>query len=230
MRPLFFAIMIPFVDIHTHQPSHAQTVVEVVNKLPFDVKTEPSGFFSAGVHPWYIEGEQMEAYRHWLEELLIDPHCLMVGEAGLDGSCLTGEDVQRRFFQWQIALSASLKKPLLVHCVRKYNEMIVLSDRYNSHPHWILHGFQSSVEMVYHLLERNFLFSFGAALLRPNTKLVASLRAIPVDRLFFETDDSGLPIGQIYHAAAAILELDVELLKEMIFNNFNRLFNVDKLA
>lgn len=230
MRPLFFAIMIPFVDIHTHQPSHTQTVVEVVNKLPFDVETGPSSFFSAGVHPWYIEGEQMEAYRHWLGELLIDLHCLMVGEAGLDGTCRTDELLQAKLFQWQIEVSAAVDKPLMVHCVKRYNEVALLSDRYQGHPAWILHGFQSSVEMVHHLLEGNFLFSFGAALLRPNPKLVTSLRAIPIDRLFFETDDSGLPIGQIYHAAATILELDVALLKEMIYNNFNRLFNVDKLA
>ncbi len=222
--------MLPFVDIHTHQPCLAQSVVEVVNKLPFEVETGQFGFFSAGVHPWYIEEEQMEAYRHWLVELSSDPNCLMVGEAGLDGFCRTDERLQTELFQWQAKLSATVNKPLIVHCVKRYNEVAVLSDRHQGHPAWILHGFQSSVEMVHHLLERNFLFSFGAALLRPNPKLVASLRAIPVERLFFETDDSGFPIGQIYHAAAAILELDVVRLKVMIYNNFNRLFNVDRLA
>lgn len=222
--------MIPFVDIHTHQPSFSQSVVEVINILPFEEVEGRCSCFSAGVHPWYVDHDQMEAYQRWLVDISSDTRCLMIGEAGLDGACSIDGLLQDKVFQLQIDLSGAMQKPLVLHCVRRYNEMIVLSDLHPGHPPWILHGFQSSVEMVHHLRERNFFFSFGAALLRPNPKLVASLRAIPIDRLLFETDDSGLPIGQIYLAAAGLLDFDVVQLKEMVFNNFKQVFNVDKLA
>lgn len=222
--------MIPYIDIHTHQPSSSQAVFEVANIIPFEVPVGGTGHFSAGVHPWYIVKDQLEAYRDWLGQLSAEKHCLMIGEAGLDGFCQTDALFQDQVFRWQIELSASLNKPLMVHCVKRYNEMIVLSDQYNGHSPWILHGFQSSVEMVHHLLDRNFLFSFGAALLRPNPKLVAALRDIPIDRLFLETDDAGVPIERIYEAAAAFLEMDMARLKVRMYNNFKRLFNVDELA
>ena len=223
-------MMVPFIDIHTHQPSNRRDLIEIVNTLPFHAPQEKVRFYSAGVHPWYIDATGEAEYRHWLNRLLIDKRCLMLGEAGLDGCCHTDESIQKQFFEWQTTLAAELNKPVIIHCVRRYNEVLALSNRSRTHTPWILHGYQSSVGMAAHLLKRNFFFSFGSALLMANERLEAVMNEIPADRLFLETDDSGVAIEQIYQSAAMLLNKDVNELKILIFNNFNRMFHVDRLA
>jgi hypothetical protein len=51
-----------------------------------------------------------------------------------------------------------------------------------------------------------------------------------LERLFLETDDSGISIQKIYLFAAQILKIDEELLSEAVLNNFKILFGNDKLA
>ena len=50
------------------------------------------------------------------------------------------------------------------------------------------------------------------------------LRMIPAERLFLENDDKEVEISVIYEAASAIFELDVEVLKEITRNNYNKVF------
>ena len=47
---------------------------------------------------------------------------------------------------------------------------------------------------------------------------------IPAERLFLENDDKEVEISVIYEAASAIFEVDVEVLKEITRNNYNKVF------
>jgi len=46
-----------------------------------------------------------------------------------------------------------------------------------------------------------------------------------LDRVFFETDNSGLEIGSIYQAASLILQLPVAPLAEQVIGNWNTISN-----
>ena len=47
---------------------------------------------------------------------------------------------------------------------------------------------------------------------------------VPVDRVFFETDESPLPIAATYATAAAITGKTVAEWKETVYDNYRRLF------
>lgn len=46
-----------------------------------------------------------------------------------------------------------------------------------------------------------------------------------LDRVFFETDDSGLEIGSIYQGASLILQIPVAPLAEQVVANWNAISN-----
>jgi TatD DNase family protein len=48
---------------------------------------------------------------------------------------------------------------------------------------------------------------------------------IPVENVFFETDDAGYTIQEIYEKAAIIRKINISELKNHIMNNFARCFN-----
>ena len=56
-------------------------------------------------------------------------------------------------------------------------------------------------------------------------KTVAALRATPDDRLFAETDDSGVGIEEVYAMIAEIRGTDAESLKRVITENYKRIFD-----
>ncbi|HNL08329.1 MAG TPA: hypothetical protein PKH93_12210, partial [Chitinophagales bacterium] len=51
-----------------------------------------------------------------------------------------------------------------------------------------------------------------------------SFRTMPANKLFLETDDSQIPIQEIYQAAAAIRKISVEELSNILHKNWNSLF------
>ena len=57
-----------------------------------------------------------------------------------------------------------------------------------------------------------------------HTKTRQALAAVPVDRVFFETDESPLPIAATYATAAAITGKTVAEWKETVYDNYRRLF------
>jgi TatD DNase family protein len=68
-------------------------------------------------------------------------------------------------------------------------------------------------------------FSFGKQLLQPSSNAIQWLSACPLDRVFFETDDSGVEIDSIYQAASLLLQLPEARLAEQVIANWNVLSN-----
>jgi TatD DNase family protein len=68
-------------------------------------------------------------------------------------------------------------------------------------------------------------FSFGKQLLQPSSNAVQWLLACPLDRVFFETDDSGVEIDSIYQAASLLLQLPVAKLADQVTANWNAISN-----
>jgi Tat protein secretion system quality control protein TatD with DNase activity len=50
------------------------------------------------------------------------------------------------------------------------------------------------------------------------------VRSLPAERIFLETDGSGVDIGSIYEKVSSDLGISVTDLKKQIYNNFNILF------
>ncbi len=222
--------MTPFVDIHTHKLLIGNRMIGVTNIMPFDEVPANRYLFSAGIHPWHIDAGTVDEYKRWLALAVLSEQCIAIGEAGLDNRCSTGVELQMDIFRWQAELSVSLGKPLIIHCVGMYNQIYTLSKEYPNHPVWILHSYGSSVQMVSQLQSENVMFSFGKGLFGKSAKQYEALKAVPLNRLFLETDDSEVDIEEVYSIATVKLNIEIDILKTQLFNNFNIIFNGSQLA
>ncbi len=185
----------------------------------FDV---PPGnqYCSMGLHPWYL-GEvsaQMALLAHYARHRQV----LAIGECGLDKICTTPWALQLEAFRQQIALAEQLKKPLIVHCVRAYTEIMALLKTVVVPV--IIHGFQKKPELAAALLGQGFYLSFGKALLENKAQAAASLAATTADRFFLETDHAALPIRRIYEAASEIRKTGPDELILQLQKNFKTVF------
>jgi Tat protein secretion system quality control protein TatD with DNase activity len=63
--------------------------------------------------------------------------------------------------------------------------------------------------------------------LAKSEKLCEALKAIPLDRVFFETDDFIDNVEDVYAAASNCLNIPAEILKTQLGKNFQNFFNFD---
>lgn len=124
----------------------------------------------------------------------------------------------------QVGLAEELHKPLIIHCVKAYSELIAVRKRMKSSVPWVIHGYNNNRQILQQLLEHGFYISVGTALLNARSNIFQLLRTIPLDVLFLENDDKKVEIHVIYETASTILGIDVETLKEIIWRNYNGVF------
>lgn len=167
-----------FRDIHTH--SLAAGSDSIIN-LPLRAEMPDSGYFSVGIHPW-DSATATEADMAEIERMAEDPRVVAIGETGIDK--LRGGDINKQLdiLKRHIALSERLGKPLILHIVRAFPEIIRLRILLHPSQRWIIHGFRGKPELARELLRHGFDISLGQAF-NP-----ATAAAIPTDRLFHETD------------------------------------------
>jgi len=216
-----------FLNFHSHGPrKSSEAVVRNIIVLSAGTdcllpeQTPAEEWFSAGIHPWYIDEVNYDSQIGRLRQLAEVSSVKMIGECGLDR--LRGPDhvLQEQIFTDQILLAENLGKPVLIHCVKRFNELILIKRRNPVTVPLVVHGFNSNREIARQLLKAGFYLSFGAALLRDSSNAATVIRLVPEDRLFLETDDSSCAIELIYEAAAKLRKVSVDYLKEIIFANW----------
>ena len=216
-------------DIHTHDAPSSnpddeeglrQNITHIVNVYPlgFEYAKDNDNFpwFSCGVHPWYSEDAAPQL--KFLKEIASDPRIVAIGEAGLDklkGPELT---IQQTIFEQQVELSEQLQKPLIIHCVKAWDELLRIKKAHRPRQPWIIHGYKGRIDLAKQLLSHGFLFSVNE---RFNAD---AIRIIPLDRLFCETDVSETPIEDIYNEVATTLEISIETLASQIEENVKQVF------
>lgn len=201
-----------YYDIHTHQISQEQNENAVFSldlRAPF--KLHPDRLYAAGIHPWYADDKQWEVLKKWISH----PRIVLVGEAGLDRLALTPPNIQEELFIRQIGLSEEAGKPLIIHCVKAWDELLRI--RRITHPvmPWIIHGFRGKKQLAEQLLGRGFYLSFGA-----HYHPEALQAAWTAGRLLLETDDSPIHIGCLYREVAEELQITETLLSQTVGSIF----------
>ena len=89
----------------------------------------------------------------------------------------------------------------------------------------IIHGFNGGPQMAEELIKAGFHLSFGEEIAGGNEKVRESLRNIPVENLFLETDEGGLDIRELYQITSEIKKISVDLLRLQIFENTRTSFS-----
>jgi len=214
----------PFVDIHTHSAKSGDDFIQIVN-LNLETPCPEQGYYSYGIHPWALDKAdfQEENPMQLLKERLQSPNVLALGEAGLDKFHADFER-QIKVFERQIVLSENLKKPMILHDVKSHNEIIALRKKHKAKQPWILHGFNGTEQDIRQLTGQELYLSVGESLLHTERKIVKSLKNIPLDLLFLETDMAETRIQTIYESAAKLLDIDLVVLQRHLFTNFARVF------
>ncbi len=187
-----------YIDIHTHHPTTATTIRTV------------------GIHPWQTEGAMLPS-----EEAIMAADA--VGEIGLDKVCGVDFGQQERLFAAQLDLAERHRKPVVLHVVRAFEEVMrQLSGR--QLPAVIFHGFIGSKEQAERALQRGYYLSFGMRSLA-SRKTVEALQIVPLDRLFVETDEDQTPIEECYVQVATKRGVSTDDLQRATHTNLRRIFN-----
>jgi TatD DNase family protein len=209
-----------YLNIHTHRATGNSGLTEIESLYYPQVPSGLAAFTSAGLHPWYLKNLDWTAAGEWLDAWAERPDCVAIGETGLDKVCDTPWALQLRAFSICIDAATERGKPLLLHCVRAYNEL--LAELPKKGLACIFHGFDKKNHVAEMLLNAGCYLSFGAALLREQSSAAISLKTAPIDRIFLETDDQGIGIAEVYEKAAAIKECRVaELAAQVLLNALN---------
>lgn len=219
----------PFIDIHSHHVNYEKEMVKVVNLFPGDDIPVFTGknFYSVGLHPWKLmTREENNSFLQMVEDALEFDHVIFAGECGLDKITGADFDEQKRVFIAQAIMAEEYQKPLIIHCVRAYNEILELYNNHRPSVPWILHGFAGSKEMSEQLLKKNIYFSFGKILFKKHAKAIGSFKTLPLEKIFLETDEFKGNVKEIYAKAAEIKNISVDVLKHAVWDNFNQLENV----
>lgn len=191
--------MLPYVNIHTHRPTGSG----------IELRT-------AGVHPWNADMQEVAS----LGERLSDVQA--VGETGLDFVHGPSRDVQFEALRAQLRLARERGLPVVLHCVRAFEPL--MRELAACEPRTVIfHGFIGSPEQARQAFAKGYLLSFGERTFA-SPKTLAALRETPLSQLFLETDDSPVPIAEIYARAAEARGIPVEELQRATLANYERIF------
>lgn len=172
---------------------------------------------SIGLHPWHVDEERTVQACCDLIPWVNLPQVCLVGEAGIDRLRGGKIELQMEVFEMQAHLAKKAGKPLIVHCVKAFDEIIRQHKQNFPHEPWIIHGFRGKPEQAHQLLREGFFLSFGEHF---NEE---ALRLCPPNRLLMESDESLLSIEELYVRAATIRRIEVEKLKEEVNKNIKSL-------
>lgn len=209
-------------NLHTHNYTANPGILEIVNRYPYEDIDVP--YFSTGMHPWYIDEGKLEEHLHIIEQRLQLENCLALGECGLDKRIETPLDIQLNVFEKQLVLAVKYNKPVILHCVAAYDEVIALKKKLKIEVPMIIHGFSKNSQVAKQLLDNGFYLSFGKYLLR-NPKLSGVLAQVLSERFFLETDTIEEGIAQVYEKAAQARNISMEQLQQLVAQNFKTVFN-----
>lgn len=211
-----------YIDIHVHGGTPAtgifilESLMAHEGKLPVDI---PGVAYTYGIHPWFLTEENHKELIDSVRNTVADTEILAIGEAGFDRLRGPSLELQRIVFEEQIAISEELNKPVVIHCVRAWDEILSVQKKLKPKMPWLIHGFRGNLELATQLLSKGMFISFWFGfVLRPESGYL--LKNLPAGRIFLETDGADVDIKNIYNKVATDIDIPVVELKSIIFNNF----------
>ncbi|MFI3266849.1 MAG: TatD family hydrolase [Rikenellaceae bacterium] len=210
-------MQIPYINIHTHTTSGAE-VIDIFNYSPLKSVSQFISPHSIGLHPKDAALASTETL-----DTLLQSKPLAIGEIGLDYSIEIDKALQIEAFEKQVDIASKNHLPIIIHTVRAIEPTLYILSRATTPI--IIHGFVGHAQTVKRFLDQGHYISFGhRTMLSP--KSLEALKFVPKDRLFIETDAHDISIKQLYAIFAQTLEMDIEVLKQQTYNNFNTIFNL----
>ncbi len=161
---------------------------------------------SFGLHPWWV-AERASDWAERLERTLLDHPRAAVGEVGLDRWILSAPPArlpgppaplaeQADVLRIQLSLAARLNRPVTLHGLRIWPELLALLRESPRLPRgFLVHAYSGPDSLVPALLDLGAYFSYNAALaLGPGSASSEVFARLPEDRILVETDAPAMPL------------------------------------
>jgi len=217
--------MLPYIDIHTHQLQANENTFQLLNCIIGEEEFQDE-ISSVGIHPWYLD-EDIDKQFHLLKYHATNENVLAIGECGLDKITSTDWNLQVNIFEKQIQLANALQKPLIIHCVRAYQEIFAILREQHVNIPVIFHGFNKNAELGKSILNQGYYISLGTSILKGNQDNL--IQHIDLTKIFFETDGKSTNVVDIYSYFCTVRKISMSDLQEQIVKNFEQVFRYNIL-
>jgi TatD DNase family protein len=216
------------IDIHIHDGNPSPGIFLLQSLMAHEEKVPenlPGIAYTIGIHPWFLDEDNLERQFSSVRHLADLPEIIAIGEAGFDRLKGPSPEIQRKAFEQQIILSEEIRKPVIIHCVRAWDEILAVHKKLRPEMKWMIHGFRGQIGLANQLLSKGLYLSFWFDfVIRPEASVL--IKQLPKDRIFLETDGADIDIRKIYEKVATDLDLSAEELKTLILRNFNKFFAI----
>ena len=204
-----------FFDFHHHHLHHKNGIynLNLWESVPDEIP------FSVGLHPKDITDDYQSAFL-WVQEIANHQNVVAIGECGLDALISVNGKLQLEVAEKHIELANKIKKPVILHCVRRYQEIIRLQKK--AKVPLIIHGFNKNKNLAKELLQHQFYLSFGKAALQ-HVSLQELWLDFPLDRIFLESDDADFDVKLLYDKLAEIKGISTPELEKIILQNLEKI-------
>ena len=180
-------------------PNNWKKVLALKNVIP-----------ALGIHPWYVSDLPEDALEK-LQNLLRENPQAHIGEIGLD-KCKKDFYKQEEIFEAQLKLAQQFNRPVHIHCVRAWQEVLAIIKNYPNLT-YLFHGFSGDKNVIRFLEKFNAYFSVSHA---------TKIPLIPTDKLLIESD---APDGLPSPANLPFLYMQLGIDSEQINQNFKDFLN-----
>ena len=168
---------------------------------------------SCGLHPWNVDCDWERAIET-VRNRAYETNIVLIGEAGIDKICGTDIALQIMAMEKQAIIAEEVEKPMIIHCVKGFDEIISIRKAVKARHRWIIHGFRGKPQSALQLTRNGFDISLGK-MFNPETA-----KAIPLKCLWAETDETDADIRTVYRNIAEARGISVEELKDSIYERF----------
>jgi TatD DNase family protein len=230
-----------------------EAAVSTILIIGFDVETSLGAieladkhknlYATVGMHPHDAKDFTPDVLTTF-RELLSHPKVIALGEIGLDYyRNLSPPAVQKAVFEKQLDLAEEMEMPIIVHNRDAYMDILPILEARAGKIQGVLHCFTGDVELMNRSLEIGFHIGIGGIVTYPNaTDVQAVAKEVPLERLLIETDCPWLApqfrrgkrnepayVRAVAEKIAELRETSIEAIAEITTNNFNSLFQTDKV-
>ncbi|MBB6521185.1 TatD family hydrolase [Pseudoteredinibacter isoporae] len=199
----------------------------------------PGCFWSAGLHPWWVNAQTFSELQDSLSQALNDPNCVAIGECGLDGGKGITE-LHKQALSWQLEQARDLNKPVILHAHKAHQELLSLLKKFQP-LHGVVHGFHGSIELAQSYISLGFLIGIGGGITYPRAqKTRRTVSQLALEHIVLETDAPSMPLyGQQGKANSPLALADInqcladirsespEKIANITSANSRRLFGLD---
>lgn len=171
----------------------------------------PDTYAAVGIHPheFNVGGSSHNdtdlLFLQELKSMTENPKVLAIGECGLDyyshdkTKVITEEEklLQKKGFEGQLDLAQGKKLPVIVHCREAYEDMFEILSHRKDMRAFVLHCYMGDTEVtqkfltlpnVYFSFTGNITYPVKKAILGTKDDLTETVKLIPLERIFTETD------------------------------------------